>query len=382
MKRTILMASTSRLAHAVASEGATMPAKGKVTGKAGLTTAGVKATATISISADRINAKAREFADLLDENAAFVEEMNAAIDAAETLAVTPRDIYFDFLETLGDERLAASPVPGTKIKVVLADKTEIYNNNPDEYKAPKEDGSTGDVSRFFWRDVADSTLRGKTIAEGIKAAKKLQETDKVAGTLDEERYKGQQKTYRNNVTSAASLYHQIKACESYPGATFDWVWDDKEAGKLARTVKCLTLENANDHKVWAPMTVRQFLTLDFVAAMESSKTAVGGTYARLMETRRQDGDENAGNEEDAVKNVEGLDGVAVRLLNYLNGDDNMVTLKKALGRPGDFADRLLLALTQIEDRLQEATIGHETRQRELKAMYKAGDDRLNRRKVA
>lgn len=318
-KRNLLLSSAVALAAAVDAGSAkrAAPAKGSA-----------PPPKVKDVSADKSHATARQIADQIAEDEGALSWIDSTIDAKETQAVSPVNLYLAFVDVLGKDVLNGTPIPGTPMKYKDADGVEHIVNNPDQYEASKE-GTTGTVKRYFWNDVADGLPQGKRINDALAAATEKKKTDERAYQLDKAKYEAQRSTLRRLVKQAGGLHHQITAVGGYEGAEFDWVRE--EDGSIARTNKPITVESTTDRKKFAYFTVQQFLSLDVQEASTTDNPeskAKAGSYARLMETSNRGGNQGGGGDEDAIEDFDEFSARAATLLNWLETDSGHTTVQR------------------------------------------------------
>lgn len=365
----------------------------------GTTGENVVARTNVKQSAAAIKAKAQAFAAKLsdDDNASeYVERyLNAKID----VAMGPQWMYLLFKDTYTDEELAETPIPGTKMET----KDEITgvvtkHNNPDEYDAPKADGSIGTVSRYWHWDVADALPAGKLIEADFNRAKALAESDEWGAKRIADNANKRLNNLRGLVARGLATWHQIHALEAYPNVKFTWdkerkpvyVMDDEtgepkvdkngnaivaveESGKnkgkpktqmvYCRTESPVILSNAEEieGEIIAKnkaLSIVQFLSLDVSRAMEK-----GGTYDDLLATMRREQNDNEEADVPMLEKVADFGDYALAISNYLDNDSNYTLVKRALDKKSEGNDKLLQSIDELQ-KLLAALVNGATNARE------------------
>lgn len=354
----------------------------------------VEARTNVKQSAAHIQAKAYAFAEKMadDEDASiFISEY---LEAKTTVAMGPQGFYKVLCATYTDEELAATPVPGTKIETKDEQGVVTRHNNPDEYDAPKADGSIGTVSRYWHWDVADALPAGKLILEDLRRAASLAATDEWGAKRISDNATKRQNNLRGLVARGIAVWHQINALEGYENVEFSWdrrqvpvyVMDDKTGetkldkdgnaiqatvkskkagneGKLVpqyewvdvRTESPVILSNAEkDEEGKVPfkkkaLSIVQFLSLDIPLAMEK-----GGSYDDLLATMRREQPEETEPDYPAIVKVGELGDALNRVFQYLDNDDNYGTLKRTLGKQSEGNDQLAETIQKTIDLLMGA----------------------------
>lgn len=329
---------------------------------------------TVSTVAKRIAAKMHTLAETLNEN----EQANAVItryfEAKIDIAVGPPSLYALIKGTYKEDVLDALPIPGVKMEDTDPEtKVVTKNNNPDEYLAPKADGSAGTVSRYRHWDFADGLTEGKAILSDIARARVIREKDEDEADRIQDLAEKRQTTLRELVRKSFALYHQIRAMEGYTGAEFLWVKERKPVFKtdddgnivtdkdgngiqlkdkdgkpkfesrLARTLSpCRIVRREKDEEGNAldgrkDMSVTQFLGLDIALA-----TSKGGGYDELLKTlQREQEEENGKGIVPKLEKLADFSQAMVRVFDFLDDADKFKVLNKAAAVKSEANDEIL-----------------------------------------
>lgn len=326
---------------------------------------------TSGISASKIAATAQAMADELAEDTTLQADMQAAMDAKDTTAVSALLVYAALEEVIGPDKLDTTPIPGTVIEETLKDGTKVRHNNPDQYV------DTDGKKRFWTNDVCDALPIGKQIAAEIAAAKVLQGSDKYNGTLDLNAANARQTTFRRLVRQGFGMHHQKRKALEYSGVEFMFQMDGE---KIKRCSRPIVLKDADNNTTFSDYTPAQFLLIDFdlAASTDSPKNAAikKGTYARLMEVAGRGKAETA---PEAVKLKNVADAVASLSMfaNYIDDDENYTSMKKRVMRKDDVAKDIVKLAQGVVDMLvgvitADPAFAKEVLGRDVVAARKAG----------
>jgi hypothetical protein len=318
----------------------------------------------------------------LDKNQGLADAMTALADAAETTAMGSLVVYRMLTDTenggLTDEQLAALPTPDTQgwdaqNPTIDGDYSGYSGNNPDWFKRPSlvpgvnKPAITSAINLF-----SDGLLVCRQWAEVIAQAEKDMNAglidkddftgiqDKFQGRIDRMRTKvrGSIKLGQNLAAAGEEPWSEVLTVGFYQRKEFKKDKDGKFArDKAGRPIYTLIDENTTtpivisaldaEGKVTAKhfRTIEQFNALDFVAALEDTKDAPGGTLQALFATAQRTG--TGGKDNVTIANVNQIQSAIYGLAGIL--PDNLPAIGKVLDKHDQTAMEYMDALTDVRN---------------------------------
>lgn len=342
------------------------------------------AKAPKQIPAANMVATMTTLAGKLDKNAALADAMVSLADAAETTAMGSLTVYRLITDEenggLTGEQLSELPQPDTqgwndKDPTDGGDYVGYSSNNPDWFKRPSlvpgvnKPAITSAINLF-----SDNLLICRQWAETIAQAEK----DLTAGIIGQDDYdliegkfQGRIDRMRTKVRGAIKLGQNMAAAEEEPWNTVlrvefaqKKVFAKDKDGKFIRGKDNKLKFTLEDERTTTPIVIRalddkgnvnathfrtieQFNALDFVAALEDTKDAPGGTLQALFATAQRGA--TGGKDNVTISNVAQIQSAMFGLAGIL--PDNLPAIGKVLDKADQSAMELMDALTDVRNNL-------------------------------
>lgn len=366
------------------------------------------------IAAANMTASMATLSAALDKNTGLIEAMTALADAAETTAMGSLTVYRMLTDEenggLTGEQLSELPQPDTqnwddKNVTVDGEYAGYSSNNADWFKRPSlvpgvnKPAITSAINLF-----SDGLKICRDWADVIVQADK----DMTAGLIDKDDYAGIEGKYqgridrmRTKVRGSIKLGQNMAAAEEEP-------WDkvisvefyqrkefkkDKD-GKFARDKAGRPVFTLIDENTTTPIvinalddkghvsakhfrTIEQFNALDFVAAMEDTKDAPGGTLQALFATAQRGA--TGGKDSVAIANTKQAQSGIYALASFL--PDAMPAIGKELDKGDQNSMEYLAAIRELRNNLA-AMLAPPSRKKLLDAYDVAQDAAANAVKPA
>lgn len=301
-------------------------------------------------------ARAIEVANLLADDEAFNDDMEAAIVAEETRQRSPLYLMMDLRERLGEDAMAGLPVPES-----TEDDVKGTNNLPDWYATivRDKDGIPKAGEQSFYQDLAETLPAGKAALSAIAALKEDTEINRVRGRAVLQSMVTTQNARLSRVKkalmTAVKLDKQLLAVNMLPGVGADYLTEtieengEKVEKLLATNLPILIVnsapKNIQERAQAKAVAITQFLAINLKKAEE-----MGGTFEAVMKAmeRKKRAPRNEGTEAETDRGLEPFTTVpeAADALNelyaFLSDKEHYTPFMRRMAKPDEIGDDMTL----------------------------------------